>query len=135
MKDDYYPQEISQKESALGFRLLLIEGIGALMGSQIRPVPVPVVACVLSSSDVLVKIRAENGRVAYSHRRFGCSKRTPYRRRPEWSPVSLPVSNAQKLISDFKSNIHTENFPQSVNPFPFKFKEAEGDVSSGPSAN
>src|SRR5580692_10148030 len=57
------PQEISQDESRLGFELRLIDGIGALRGSQITPIPVPLVAKVLSSSDILIKIYDHKGGV------------------------------------------------------------------------
>jgi hypothetical protein len=138
MNDNYYPQEISEDEASLSFRHLLIDGIGVVMGSQIDPHPVPVVARVLSTSDVLIKIRPKNDRDAYSHQRFGYSEITSYRG-TQWQPVSTPVSDARKLISDFNGGVHKETFPNKIQRASFDCKEATpsdgaGGVPIGPAS-
>jgi hypothetical protein len=121
MTNEDYPQEMSQNESDLGFRLLLIEGIGALMGSRLNPVPVPVVAFVLSSSDILVNIYDLNGKILYSHRRFGHLKGSPAKRN-EWRPIANPVLDAKQLIYDFSFNAHREFFTHETVPVEFTYR-------------
>ena len=110
MNDNYYPQDISEKEKSLGFRHLLIDGVGTMMGSQIKPHPVPVVACVRSASDVWIKILTTRDTIAYSHTRFGHSEITPYCG-AQWHPIRTLISKVEKIISDVKGGIHEETFP------------------------
>jgi hypothetical protein len=122
MNIDEYPQDISPDEARLGFRLLLVDGIGALMGSRINPVPVPIVACVLSSSDILVKIYNLTGNIRYSHRRWGSY--TDGVGMTEWIPVLTPCADLKQFILDYNAGTHQEAFPGKIHSSPFTYRDA-----------
>jgi hypothetical protein len=123
MNIDEYPQDISQDEARLGFQLLLVDGIGALMGSRINPVPVPIVACVLSSSDILVKIFDLNGNVRYSHRRWGTY--TDGVDMKDWIPVFSPCADLRQFFLEYNAGTHREAFPNRISPCSFTFRFAK----------
>jgi hypothetical protein len=120
-----YPQEISQDESFLGFEPLLIEGIGDLEADWENPVSAPVVAKILSSSDILLKIFSPVWPVAYSHRRWGYSKRWGNPNIYEWHALGSPVGDAGQLISDFSFQVHKEPVRQDIIGKPFKFTKIQ----------
>jgi hypothetical protein len=122
--DPDYPQDILPDESDLKFERLLIDGIGALMGSQISPKPFPVVARVLSSSDVIIKIYDHYGEVAYSHRRWDYSKKFGNPIYCEWSPLYLPIKDVKQLVFDFSFGVHPEAYQGDIIGVPFKYKAA-----------
>ena len=101
-----YPQDISEEEARLNFERLLIDGIGALMSSQRFPKPVPVVARILSPSDVLIKISDTEGRVRYSHRRWGFSRSLSNPDRSKWHVLGNPILDPKQLIFDHSQGIH-----------------------------
>ena len=101
-----HPQDISEEEAELKFERLLIDGIGALRGGQRFPKPVPVVARVLSPSDVLIKIYDLEGRVRYSHRRWGYSKLLSNPDRCKWHVLGNPILGPKQLIFDHSLGVH-----------------------------
>jgi hypothetical protein len=101
-----YPQNISEEEAELKFERLLIDGIGALRGGQRFPKPVPVIARVLSPSDVLIKVYDLEGRVRYSHRRWGYSKLLSNPDRCKWHVLGNPIMQPKQLIFDHSAGIH-----------------------------
>jgi hypothetical protein len=123
MKDEEHPQDISTEESDLKFERLLIDGIGAPLGSQVSPVPVPVVARVLSPSDVIIKICDLKGRVRYSHRRWGYRKPPGSPESCQWRQVGLaPILDPKQLISDYSSGVHEEFFTNGFVAAPFSYR-------------
>ncbi|MGO8696859.1 MAG: hypothetical protein ACLQVY_03970 [Limisphaerales bacterium] len=121
MKYTDYPQEISTLEARWGFELLLIEGIGDLMAGQRNPIPVPVVAKILTASDILIKVFELKRRVMYSHRRFGHFKRIP---RNFWTPLSHLQEDLRQFIFDFNAGTQGESFGYEIVPARFKYRKA-----------
>jgi hypothetical protein len=99
-----YTQDISPDESFLGFQRLLVDGIGAIKDPQARPTPVPVVAKILNSSDILIKVSNPDGNPAFSHRRWGFDLVTG-RALLRWIPIGKTADPVQ-YISDFGFDIH-----------------------------
>ena len=124
MKDDFYPQEISADEAALGFQRLLIDGIGDLRASMIYVVPVPVVAKILDSSDVLIKIYDSNRKVAFSHKRWGRDRRIDTLDVRRWFPIHAPIGDARLVIDNYKTGRMKGMFEDEIIGFPFKYREA-----------
>jgi hypothetical protein len=124
MTSEAYPQAMTADESAAGFQRLLIDGIGDPMGSRIHVVPVPVVARILDSSDVLIKIYDLDGRVAYSHRRWGRDSRlTPLDER-SWYPIHTPMPDFSLLIDNYKTGRVPGMFEDEIIGFAFKHRAA-----------
>jgi hypothetical protein len=123
MTDQDYPQEISPDEARVGFRRLLIDGIGSLMGSMINPTPVPVVATILSSSDILIKICDPFGNVVYSHRRWGRPKDGIGM--DEWIPVFNPVADWQQFLRDYNAGTHPEMFTDRIQSKAFRYRKID----------
>jgi hypothetical protein len=121
MNDPDYPQEISQDEARLGFQHLLIDGIGPVMGSVIHPIPVPVYACVLSSSDILLKIYDIDGNVRYSHRRWGRYGG----HRNDWSPLASPYVDYRQFFELFNAGTHPEMFSEKIEPASFTYTKVK----------
>jgi hypothetical protein len=124
MTNDTYPQDISADESALGFQSLLIDGIGDLMASRIHVVPVPVVAKILDSSDVLIKLYNLNGKIVYSHRRWGRDSRHTSLDHRSWYPILSPVPDAHIVIDNFKTGGVKGLFDEEIIGFPFHQRPA-----------
>lgn len=124
MTSDTYPQAITADESAVGFQCLLIDGIGDPMGSRIQVVPVPVVAKILDSSDVLVKICDDRGQIVYSHRRWGRDNRnTPLDRR-SWYVIHSAMPDANLLIDNYKTGRVKGMFEDEIIGFAFQYRAA-----------
>jgi hypothetical protein len=126
MTNEAYPQAISADEAAAGFQRLLIDGIGDPMASRICVVPVPVVAKILDSSDVLVKIYdlRDRKKVAYSHRRWGRDSRlTPLETR-EWNAIHFPMPDFGLLIDNYKTGRIPGMFEDEIIGFPFRYSAA-----------
>jgi hypothetical protein len=117
--DEGYPQDISAAEADLKFQRLLLEGMGNWKDGTMLSSPVPVVARILSPSDVLVKALDCAGRVAYGHWRWGFSKSLGY---SGWHSLSTPTPDARQLIYDFSFNVHQERCPNDVSGVPFKYR-------------
>jgi hypothetical protein len=98
-----YTQDISPSESFLGFQRMLVDGIGDLMDLQALPTPVPIVAKVLNSSDILIKVLNPHGKPAFSHRRWGFDLVTG-RALLRWIPIGKTADPAQ-YISDFSFDV------------------------------
>jgi hypothetical protein len=124
MKNEDYPQDISPQETELKFERLLIDGIGALMGSQIAPKPVPVVARVLSPSDVLIKIYDLKESIRYSHRRWGYSKTLGNPNNCRWYPLGTPIPDLKQFVIDFSFEAHEEMFRDDIAGVSFKYRAA-----------
>lgn len=119
MPNDFYPQDITADETALGFRLLMFEGFG-LPDGRIYPVPVPVVAKLLDASDMLVK-RKENGQVYYSHQRYGRDAEFKDADvRPDWSPMLDLNPDARRAIMDFERGLHRSAYGGKLIGVPYK---------------
>ena len=122
MTNEAYPQAITADEAAAGFQRLLIDGIGDPMASMIYVVPVPVVAKILDSSDVLVKIYDLDGKVVYSHRRWGRDSRlTPLEER-SWYPIHSPMPDANLVIDNYKTGRVKGIFEDEIIGFAFKYR-------------
>ena len=122
MKNNPYPQDISEEEAALGFQHLLVDGIGDPMGSRIDIIAVPIVSKVLDSSDILIKIYDLQGKTAYSHRRWGRDSRlTPLEHR-SWCPIHSPIPDAKLVIDNFKTGRVKGMFEDDIIGFAFKCK-------------
>ncbi|MGO9586301.1 MAG: hypothetical protein ACLP2Y_08905 [Limisphaerales bacterium] len=118
-----YPQDISPDESELKFGRFLIDGIVPLIGSGIfPPEPVPVVARILSSSDVVVKIYDLRGGVAYSHRRWGYSRKHGRSSSCAWFPLDKPMKDVKQLFFDFSFGVHPETFRGDIVGVKFKYR-------------
>ena len=117
--DEGYPQDISADGADLKFQRLLIEGMGNWKDGKMLSEPVPVVACILSPSDVLIKAWDCTGRVTYWHWRWGFSKSLGYR---GWHSLSTPAPDARQLIYDFSFDAHEERSPNNVSGVPFKYR-------------
>jgi hypothetical protein len=115
MSNGEYPQDISEDEARLGFRLLLVDGIVASMGSRMNPVPVPIVACRLSSCDILIKIsHPDDGSVVYSLRRWGIHKDGVGVK--EWIPVFTPQRDLGQFFLEYNAGTHFEIFHDRIIP-------------------
>jgi hypothetical protein len=87
------PEELSADEQKRAFRKLPLPGFEpALIHQQ----PVIVVGRILSSSDVLVKLKSHVGNIVYAHLRFGMQKRYPV---PEWRPIGGPYADLDTAIN------------------------------------
>jgi hypothetical protein len=124
MTSDTYPQDMSADESALGFRRLLIDGVGDPMAGRVQVVPVPVVARILDSSDVLIKIYDLRGKVAYSHRRWGRNQHHTNLEHRSWCAIFSPMADANQVIDNFKTGRITGLYEDEVVGFPFSYRAA-----------
>ena len=124
MTREPYPPDISADESALGFQRLLIDGIGDPMGSRIQVVPVPVVARILDSSDVLIKIYDHRDRVSYSHRRWGRDSRNTALEHRSWYPIHSPIPDAELVIDNYKTGRVPGMFEDDIIGFKFSYRVA-----------
>ncbi|MGO8698984.1 MAG: hypothetical protein ACLQVY_14815 [Limisphaerales bacterium] len=123
MADDYFPQEMTANERALGFQLLVLEGFG-LPDPHVDLAQVPVVAKRLSPSDVLVKF-CRDGLMFYSHRRFGRpagAERTNASHPPGWFPVQSAIPVAEVAIAGFE-NGEKEKAPRRFGPAVYFYRE------------
>jgi hypothetical protein len=119
--DEGYPQDISPDEADLKFQRLLIEGMGLWKDGKMSSEPVPVVARILSPSDVLIKAWDCVGRITYWHWRWGFSKSFSGLRSCSWHSLSTPTPDARQLIYDFSFGAHNERCPNDVSEVPFKY--------------
>lgn len=124
MTSEPYPQDISKDDSALGFQRLLIDGIGDPMSGQIPVASVPVVAKILSSSDVLIKQFDLNGRIKYAHKRWGRDNRHTTLEHRGWYSIHPPNSDASQLIDNFKTGRVKGLFEDEIFGFQFHYRVA-----------
>lgn len=120
-----YPQTVSPTEAKWGFDLLWIEGIGDLMTGEKNLAAVPVVAKILSASDILMKVYELKRRVVYSHRRWGHFKKTP---RNFWTPLSHLQRDLRQYIFDLNAGALEgaleEPFGREIVAARFKYQKA-----------
>jgi hypothetical protein len=124
MKDEPFPQDITADESVLGFQRLLIDGIGDPMASLVHVIPVPVVAKILDSSDVLIKIYDHHGELAYAHRRWGRDSRTTALEHRAWYPIHPPMPDASLVIDNYKTGRVKGMFEDDIVGFAFRYRAA-----------
>ncbi len=117
-----YPREILPVEAGWGFELYLIEGIVDLTSAPRQPELVPVVAKILTRSDILLKVFELKRRVMYSHRRFGHYRKVA---RNIWTPLSHLQPDLRQFIFDFNAGSHDMLFGQEIVPARFKFRKAQ----------
>ena|ERR1700722_19505450 len=124
MTNGTYPQDITSDELSLGFQRFLIDGIGDPMASRIYVVPVQVVAKILDSSDVLIKQFDLEGRVRYTHKRWGQdSRHTPLEHR-SWYSIHSPTPDANLVIDNYKTGRVKGMFEDEIVGFPFRYRLA-----------
>jgi len=123
MPDEYFPQEITANERALGFQLLILEGFG-LPDAPVELTEVPVVAKRLNSSDVLLKI-CRDRLMFYSHQRF-CrpvgAERAETPLHPRWFLVQSAIPVAETAIANFK-NGENEKATRRLGPAAYFYRE------------
>jgi hypothetical protein len=123
MPDEYFPQEMTVNERALGFQLLILEGFG-LPDAPVNLAPVPVVAKRLNSSDVLLKI-CRDGLMFYSHQRF-CrplgAERAETPSPPRWFLVQSASPVAEIAIAQFENGAN-ETAPRRYGPAVYFYRE------------
>jgi hypothetical protein len=124
MKDEGYPQDILPDESELKFERLLIEGIGNWKNGQMSSDSVPLVARILSPSDVLIKVYDPTGLVRYAHWRWGYFKSYGSRKKCVWHSLSTPTPDAKQLIYDFSFQVHEERTRKDCVGVPFTYHAA-----------
>ena len=123
-KDKGYPQDVTSEESELKFQRLLIEGFGVWKDGRMLGDSVPVVARILSPSDVLVKVWDPMGLVRYAHWRAGYYKSFGDPKKCHWHSLSTPAADARQLICDFSFGVHEERCRNDCVGVPFKYRTA-----------
>jgi hypothetical protein len=126
LKDRGYPQDITEAEADMKFQRLLVQGIGNWKDGRMSSKSVPVVARILSPTDLIIKVFDLIGRVRYVHWRRGYfeSLRGLSLKSAVWEALSPPAADAKQLISDFDSGVHKKGFAGDVIGVPFKYHAA-----------
>jgi hypothetical protein len=127
MTDEAFPQAISPDELSAGFQRLLIDGVGDPTASKMRPVvPIPVVAKILDSSDVLVKIYdlRDRKKVAYSHRRWGRNQHDTELDHRSWYAIHSPIPDANLVIDNYKTGRVKGMYEDEIVGFRFRYRVA-----------
>jgi hypothetical protein len=126
MEFEEYPQQVTEDEAELGFRLRIFAGFGERRrfpdGKLIQP---PVVAALLSSSEILVKIfgYAPDGTIAYTHQQYGVTAWSGGE--SEWSPRSGPHKDAALFIQEHKSGtFELHELAPSIVARSFRYEDA-----------
>jgi len=124
LKDRGYPQDITEAEADMKFQRLLVQGIGNWKDGRMSSKSVPVVARILSESDVIVKLCKPFGRIYYAHWRYGYFESLRGLKRATWEPLLPLAADARRLISDFDSGVHKKGFAGELIGVPFKYHAA-----------
>jgi hypothetical protein len=114
-----YPQEISEDEADVGFQHLELYEIRGVRG------PTVVVGKILSSSDVLVKLRKARDRVdLYTHWRWGHYRETPAVK--VWMVISSMrrIEQVRTFVQEYDFTTPKEVFPGDTVGQPFKYRLA-----------
>jgi hypothetical protein len=122
------PQDISEEEAELGFQKLVLQGMDAepeLLHLFEDAGPPVIVARILSSHEILLKIFDLDRTVEYSHLEFGYSASMgvkALKSETDWTPVDAPCKDAAIFLQEYGVGIHkTHSLPGA--PFtPVKFK-------------
>ena|SRR5437879_5608286 len=120
MSASEYPQAATEEERELGFRKIELFEDGT-MGR-----PAVVIAKILSSSDVLVKIFDSNGDVKYSHRRWGNYKFL-VKKTPVWKPIFSPMDweSVPIFVQEFGFQTSHGLLGDDIVGVPFEYKIIE----------
>jgi hypothetical protein len=124
LKGRGYPQDITEKEAEMKFQRLLVQGIGNWEDGRMSSKSVPVVARILSPTDVIIKVFDLTGRIRYVHWRHGYFESLRGLFRAAWQPLLPLTADAKQLISDFDSGVHKRGFAGEVIGVPFDFRAA-----------
>jgi hypothetical protein len=122
-----FAQDVNDSEVELGFSRLVVpslqgpDGFAALKGVGVSR---PVVALILSSFEILVKINGFDGwvrRTKYSHREFGFFSKAETPQDAEWYPIGNPMDDAAVYLQEWKSGLAQKGQPAEVfTRLPFK---------------
>jgi hypothetical protein len=119
MKDESYPQEITEVEKNLGFELLFLEAYG-FPHETIPPLSdVRVVAKRLSPFDVVVKSIVV-GNLVYVHKRFG-KEAAQKEAKEEWFPVSGGNSDARQAVIIAQAGYAAAPYSKEIILVPFRY--------------
>lgn len=119
MIDTEYPQDITADEADLGFKRLEFENMGRMLE------PIAVVARILSSSDILVKILDLHGEIKYSLMRYGFDKTMGSETGCRWKPLSSPIpsSDVAMLVQGYDFEEARESCSCHIIGVPFTSRE------------
>ncbi len=121
MASEEYPLELTEEEADLGFQRLWIEGFAV---GNIYPKPVPVIARVMSSYDVLIKCRSRlDGEIHYTHQRHGYRVLGGEKTRTDWRPMSGPHKDARMFLHEYELDLRKDVWRDVVG-VPFVSKPA-----------
>lgn len=101
-----HPVDVTEVESALGFRLALVTNDQRLPGQTPYRL---VVLCPIGPFNCIFKVRDQDGNVVYSHRLFG--RREP-RDTASWVAVCAPVENLAMAFHFAKENLDEDEAAQ-----------------------
>jgi len=124
LKDVGYPQDITEAEADMKFQRLLIQGIRNWKDGRMSGKSVPVIARILSESDIIIKLRNPLGRIYYAHWRHGYFESLRGMIRTAWQDFLPFAADARRLISDFDSGVRRKAFAGEVIGVPFKYDAA-----------
>jgi len=119
-----FTQQITEGEAEMGFQRLCLEELFG--GSAERSTKV-VVARILSTSDVVVKILNPLGDIQYIHARWGRSREGENGLEGvRWHPINMMFTNAADFIQRFEFRGAEEEFPPGIIGAPFVYTVVEG---------
>jgi hypothetical protein len=129
-----FPRDVTHSEEELGFSLIEIpslqapdEVVSAITGVTF---PRPVVAMVLNSFEILVKInglRLGAWSVMYEHKEFGYFLKTESPKEAKWHNIGYPRESAAIYLQEMKSGIaeHPNERPAEIfKRLSFKYRPA-----------
>lgn len=118
MESNEYPQTLTEDERDLGFRLRVFDGLWEWKrfpdGKLVQPA---VVARILSSFEILVKICDLDDSIYFTHQRHGCLKCHLITTEPGWHPASGPYKDAAMFIHEYEVGL--DKLPVDEAGFPF----------------
>ncbi len=112
-----YPQDLTEDEVDLGFRLLEVQDLG---GPCLRSYPAVAVVRVLTASEILVKTQA-----GYSHRIYGYGQMPAYGKKPVWTPLHNLTDDAAQFLQEYDSGVLKPSILSVPNPCEFSSKEPD----------
>jgi len=90
------------------------------MDLQARPTAVPIIAKILNSSDILIKVLNPDRKLVFSHRRWGFDLVTG-RALVRWIPIGKTADPGQ-YISDFSFDVHGAMLSRDIVGEKFTYK-------------
>jgi hypothetical protein len=128
MESGTYPQEVTEDELDLGFRLRVFVGLWEYRhfpdGKVISPA---VVAMILSSSEILVKVCDPHGSIYFTHQRYGRHKSGASITEAAWHPASGPYKDAAMFLQQYGVGLErlaADAFGPAFIPADFIFHDA-----------